>query len=240
MNIDCYFSGSENISDIIADKISTSSKYLLLAMFTLTDRKLIESLKVNKDNNVDILAVFDNEQITNYKHIIFELVNSDITFKTIGSSNARMHHKFIVIDGLEVITGSFNWTVQANKTNMENIVIIQDSSIANKFIDEFNKIWITITSKDIYAYLKSEQIKKIERDEVDDFINELRKNVKSRMILKKNELPIELRNSAISKAYFYRSKGEYRKSLKIVDCLISIIPDFIVAKNLRKDILSKL
>ena len=167
------------------------------------------------------------------------MINSDITFKTIGKSNARMHHKFVVIDGLEVITGSFNWTVQADKANMENIVTIQDGSLANRYIDEFNKIWIAITSKNIYEYLKSDKVEKIERDEVDDFVDELKGNIMSRITVKTNELPIELRDSAISKAHFYRSKGEYEKSLKIVDCLLSIDPELGVAKNLKKDLLSK-
>ena len=65
MKIDCHFSSSENVSDIIAEKIMTSSKYVLLAMYTLTDRRLIESLKTVRKNGSDVLAVFDSEQLIN-------------------------------------------------------------------------------------------------------------------------------------------------------------------------------
>jgi phosphatidylserine/phosphatidylglycerophosphate/cardiolipin synthase-like enzyme len=40
------------------------------------------------------------------------------------SEQARLlHHKFAVIDGRYVITGSFNWTVNAERQNRENLVV---------------------------------------------------------------------------------------------------------------------
>lgn len=233
MSTGCYFSGSDDISAIIAEKILSATNYILLAMFTLTDRKLIESLKICRSKGMSIFAVFDTEQLSSYNHVILELINSDIVFKTIGNSHSRMHHKFVVIDGVEVVTGSFNWTGQANRGNMENIVTIQDRLVCNRFFDEFNRIWLSITSKDINEYPERE------RDEADELVDKLLKNIKKSVVIKRNELPLELRDLAISKAYFYRSKGEYKKALKIVDCLISINPEILAAKTLKKDILSK-
>ena len=52
-----------------------------------------------------------------------------------------MHHKVFIIDNKTVITGSYNPTANGNKNNDENMIIIHDKGIANKFLEEFNKIF---------------------------------------------------------------------------------------------------
>ncbi len=54
-----------------------------------------------------------------------------------------MHHKFVVVDGKWVATGSFNWTASAQKWNCENLLILKSSSLARRFTAEFNRIWRT-------------------------------------------------------------------------------------------------
>ena len=37
-----------------------------------------------------------------------------------------MHHKFAILDGQTAITGSYNWTVESDEENFENLVILHD------------------------------------------------------------------------------------------------------------------
>lgn len=54
--------------------------------------------------------------------------------------SAMMHNKFCVIDGTTVITGSYNWSRQAQE-NWENITIIGDHpELARDFLQEFERI----------------------------------------------------------------------------------------------------
>ncbi len=41
--------------------------------------------------------------------------------------------RIIIIDGQVVITGSFNFTDQAEEENVENLLVIRDKVIADKF-----------------------------------------------------------------------------------------------------------
>ena len=52
-----------------------------------------------------------------------------------------MHNKVFVIDNKTVITGSYNPTKNANERNDENILIIHDKKIAEKFLNEFNNLY---------------------------------------------------------------------------------------------------
>jgi phosphatidylserine/phosphatidylglycerophosphate/cardiolipin synthase-like enzyme len=52
-----------------------------------------------------------------------------------------MHHKFAVIDKSVVITGSFNWTMQAVKYNQENLLFFENKFLAEKYTKAFDDLW---------------------------------------------------------------------------------------------------
>jgi phosphatidylserine/phosphatidylglycerophosphate/cardiolipin synthase-like enzyme len=52
----------------------------------------------------------------------------------IDGEHAIAHNKIIIIDGRVVITGSFNFTKQAEQNNAENLLVIRDPTIANRYI----------------------------------------------------------------------------------------------------------
>jgi len=52
-----------------------------------------------------------------------------------------LHHKVIIIDQDTVITGSFNFSNNAAKSNDENILIIRNATIAELYLDEWRRLW---------------------------------------------------------------------------------------------------
>jgi phosphatidylserine/phosphatidylglycerophosphate/cardiolipin synthase-like enzyme len=52
-----------------------------------------------------------------------------------------MHNKFMVIDGKVVLTGSYNYSKQADTQNDENLIVIVDEAAAKAYEDEFNEMW---------------------------------------------------------------------------------------------------
>jgi phosphatidylserine/phosphatidylglycerophosphate/cardiolipin synthase-like enzyme len=52
-----------------------------------------------------------------------------------------MHDKYMVIDGLEVELGSFNYTASAEHRNAENVLVRRDNpAIAQRYAEEWNKL----------------------------------------------------------------------------------------------------
>jgi cardiolipin hydrolase len=72
-----------------------------------------------------------------------------------------MHHKFAVIDGSVVVTGSFNWTTQAVKNNQENILFYENKELAGAYTEEYNKLWESFGK----TLSKEEAIKNMEEDD---------------------------------------------------------------------------
>ncbi len=52
-----------------------------------------------------------------------------------------MHHKFAVVDGRLLITGSLNWTLTAVQSNMENVLVTEEPDLVQPFIKEFHRLW---------------------------------------------------------------------------------------------------
>jgi phosphatidylserine/phosphatidylglycerophosphate/cardiolipin synthase-like enzyme len=52
-----------------------------------------------------------------------------------------MHEKVIIIDDRIVIFGSFNFSGNADTSNDENLLIIDDPNIASLFEQEFQKVF---------------------------------------------------------------------------------------------------
>ena len=58
------------------------------------------------------------------------------------------HHKVIIIDGETVITGSLNFSENADQSNDENVVVIRNADIARLYLQEFSRRWDEATPPD--------------------------------------------------------------------------------------------
>ena len=58
----------------------------------------------------------------------------------------QMHHKFFVVDGRYLVTGSYNWSDNAETNTMENVVLIDGDkypAVVAAFEGEFERMWTT-------------------------------------------------------------------------------------------------
>ena len=66
------------------------------------------------------------------------LANAGITV-LIDDAHAIAHNKVMIIDGKTVITGSFNFTKGAEEKNAENLMILENSELANVYMENWEK-----------------------------------------------------------------------------------------------------
>lgn len=57
------------------------------------------------------------------------------------SSAVHMHHKFALVDGKKLISGSLNWTLTAVQSNKENIMVTEEPELVGPYQQEFQKLW---------------------------------------------------------------------------------------------------
>ncbi|TNN83670.1 Mitochondrial cardiolipin hydrolase [Liparis tanakae] len=57
------------------------------------------------------------------------------------ANSVHMHHKFALVDGRLLITGSLNWTLTAVQSNTENLVVTEEAELLRPFAEEFHRLW---------------------------------------------------------------------------------------------------
>lgn len=159
--VDVYF--ENEIERELLAIISSSKERIYLAVAWFTNHIFFDELMKSLKRNVRIkIIVLDDILNRNEFGLNFgELVNYGANIRMKKVNESIMHNKFCVIDN-KVITGSYNWTYHAN-LNDENIVVIDDNIIVNKYCQNFNRIFEK--AKDIsmpYQHVKWEDIQ--ERD----------------------------------------------------------------------------
>jgi phosphatidylserine/phosphatidylglycerophosphate/cardiolipin synthase-like enzyme len=79
------------------------------------------------------------------------MADAGIPCRTDSEEQYHMHNKFMIVDSLFIVTGSFNWTFQAGKSNQENVVVVDGQYYIDKYNAEFNKLWGQFSTNKVEA-----------------------------------------------------------------------------------------
>ena len=131
-----HFSPHGGCTEAVVDALGKSRKSVLVQAYSFTSAPIAKALVDARRRGVNVQVILDHSQKTEkYSEADF-LRNSGIpTF--IDSKHTIAHNKVMVLDGNVVITGSFNFTKAAEEHNAENLLIIDDATLA----DRYTKNW---------------------------------------------------------------------------------------------------
>lgn len=140
--IDVYFCPGDACAQQLIQRIDTANQRIDIAIYSFTHARIADALERAHERGVAIRIVFDNEQAGGAYSVDEQLENIGIPIKKYSPpGRGILHHKVLVIDSAIVATGSFNYSINADEYNRENLVIIADETIARGFENEFDTIW---------------------------------------------------------------------------------------------------
>jgi len=119
---------------------------LEIAVFSVGHHSLASALIEAHQRGVILRVITDDIQSKAANSAVAKLRDAGIQVRTDASEKYHMHHKFIIVDGTQLVSGSFNWTHSAAKRNNENIIVSSDSSLCRCFLAEFNRLWAAFAS----------------------------------------------------------------------------------------------
>lgn len=117
--------------------IESSKKTLTIAAYQFTEKTIVQALVDAHKRGVKVAVVLDRSQAKGDTQAALVAAGIDCWIDTV---HAIMHHKFTVIDGESVETGSFNYTARAVTRNAENAIWLQDASLAASYQKEWDRI----------------------------------------------------------------------------------------------------
>jgi len=154
-----YFSGggTEQIETYITERLKTAKKVRVIAML-VSDPGILQSLYELHKTGVDIKGVLDPNEMKQVMfppkgqshtspeqfwfaqpHQGFVAAPSHAFVKT--DDNNFMHNKVLIIDDDVVVTGSYNFSENA-ESNDENTLVIESEEVAAKYTAYFDKIFL--------------------------------------------------------------------------------------------------
>jgi len=106
-----------------------------------------------KNRGVEVKVYLDSSQINSQYSKARFFLNEGLQNIRFSSNSYLMHNKFAVIDGKIVLTGSYNWTASASERNDENLLVIDDEEIVQRYVEYFNTLWEEKHSPEKYQEL---------------------------------------------------------------------------------------
>lgn len=139
-----YFSPDANTVSRIVSEFASAQRTIDVAIYSFTRDQIADALIAARGRGVTVRIIADTVQSSGTGSDIARLegVGAGVSVKrTNGGSGGIMHHKYAVIDGRLVITGSYNWSDNAEENNDENALFLRDSAIVNSYQANFNSMW---------------------------------------------------------------------------------------------------
>ena len=124
--IEVAFSPDAGTTELVVKTIDQARKFILVQAYSFTSAPIAQALAQAKERGVDVRVILDKSQKSGRYTVVTYLKNHGIP-TWIDSRHAIAHNKVMVIDGVTVITGSFNFTKAAETKNAENVIVLHDN-----------------------------------------------------------------------------------------------------------------
>jgi phosphatidylserine/phosphatidylglycerophosphate/cardiolipin synthase-like enzyme len=138
-NARTFYSPVDNVHGALTDLLQSANKSLVIAMFGYDDDQLNQVVHTQLSSaNVYVQMSLDQSQAggVHERDILKSLSNWENA--KIGNSiaigrsekGAIMHLKLVIVDGLDVITGSTNWSSSGESQQDNQLTVIRDALVA--------------------------------------------------------------------------------------------------------------
>ncbi|MEG5057652.1 DUF655 domain-containing protein [Microcoleus sp. A2-C5] len=150
----------KSVNSLINQTLAKAKQSVNLALFVFSAQRLSNTLELESRRGVAVRALIDSNFIYRPYSEGLDMMGATLMqdcrlesdnrpwrkpLTTVGvpllPTGDRLHHKFGVIDGKTVLTGSHNWSEAANHGNDETLLAIDSPVIGAHFDREFDRLY---------------------------------------------------------------------------------------------------
>jgi len=134
------FGPEDHVGDLLTELLSQAQSQIRFMAFSFTHDAMGDAILSRAQNGVDVAGIFEERGSETEYSELSPLYCAGIPVLQDGNPRT-FHHKVLIIDQTTVVTGSFNFSRNADESNDENVVIIQNPDIAAEYLKEFDRRW---------------------------------------------------------------------------------------------------
>jgi phosphatidylserine/phosphatidylglycerophosphate/cardiolipin synthase-like enzyme len=141
VSVDLAFSPRGASLELILAAIRSAEKSILTAAYTLTSKPVATALSDARQRGITVRVVADKKGNSGRYTAVTFLASQGVPVR-LNRKYAIHHHKFMVIDGRHVQTGSFNYSAAASGKNAENVLVLWNApELAARYAAEWQILW---------------------------------------------------------------------------------------------------
>jgi phospholipase D len=135
----CFVPAESSCVEPIVNAIHRAKKTIRVQAYGFTSVPILKALLDAKKSGIDVQIILDksNSGKAGRRYTgATTMMNADVPVD-IDTRVAIAHNKVIIIDDQIVVGGSYNYTTSADKRNAENVTIIESSTVAGWFAENW-------------------------------------------------------------------------------------------------------
>jgi len=134
------FAPEDDVVGAITQTLSAADTSIRFMTFSFTVDSIAQVIQSRAAAGVQVQGIFETTGSETAFSELRPLFCAGLPVRQDGNGYI-LHHKVFIVDDDTVITGSFNISDSATRSNDENLVVIQDAVLAAQYIAEFNRRW---------------------------------------------------------------------------------------------------
>jgi phosphatidylserine/phosphatidylglycerophosphate/cardiolipin synthase-like enzyme len=139
--VEVFFAPEDGAQARLVELVNAAEESVYFLAFSLTADPLADALIAAQARGVEVLGVMEGSQVASNTGGDFAyLLENGVGVREDGQTG-QMHHKVIIIDRRIVVTGSYNFSRNAEERNDENLLVITDMGLAADYEAEFWQLW---------------------------------------------------------------------------------------------------
>jgi phosphatidylserine/phosphatidylglycerophosphate/cardiolipin synthase-like enzyme len=138
--IDVAFAPDSNITGDVVQMITEAQTSVEFLAFSFTSDPLAKALVAANRRGIHVRGVIENQNARGSGAELgtFQAAGLDV----LADGNCYLlHDKVFIVDGKRVVTGSFNWSANAQEANDENTITVDNAWFAQRYQQEFQRIY---------------------------------------------------------------------------------------------------
>ena len=140
VSVQVLFAPEDQVISRLVPLIEGAQKSIRFMAFSFTHDDLGKAVLARAQAGVDVQGIFETRGSETEESEMRALYCANVPVRQDTNSTA-FHHKVFVVDDALVITGSFNFSDNADTSNDENVVIVTEAGLAAEYLKEFEQRW---------------------------------------------------------------------------------------------------
>ncbi|HEX9438633.1 MAG TPA: phospholipase D-like domain-containing protein [Roseiflexaceae bacterium] len=139
VHVENYFAAEDKVASHIIEHLKQAKQSIHFLAFSFTHDGIGDAVIARAKAGMQVAGIFETTGSETKFSEYGKMKQAGLNVLQDGNPYV-MHHKVFIIDGREVIFGSFNFSDNANKDNDENLLIVDDPALAQAFEAEFQRV----------------------------------------------------------------------------------------------------